>query len=141
MWEVKVGIKLSNWAHIAAVKAGIMNEDEMMSVYQDMIVDTWAVEVCLPEEIIEKLWLIKLDEKYVTFADWRQDLRWIYWPLWVEFQWRRAMTDCISLPWWTTALLWQIPLESMDLVVDCRNRKLIPNPESHSPYVPVLKCY
>jgi hypothetical protein len=46
-------------------------------------------------------------------------------------------TDCVVNPPASEPLLGQIILERLDLLVDCKEGKLVPRPES--PYMPMLK--
>ncbi len=50
---------------------------------------------------------------------------------------RKMETNCIVGPPLSEPLLGQIILERLDLLVDCKEGKLVPRPES--PYLPLLK--
>ncbi|MEO6724775.1 MAG: clan AA aspartic protease, partial [Blastocatellia bacterium] len=55
----------------------------------------------------------------------------------VRFGKREAIVECVVGPPSSEVLFGQIPLEAMDLVVDCPRQMLTPRPES--PYLPTLK--
>jgi hypothetical protein len=47
----------------------------------------------------------------------------------LEIQGRRGRFDVVEVPDSIPNIIGQIPLEDLDWVVDCRNQRLVPNPE------------
>ena len=66
--------------------------------------------------------------KFRTMSD-RTENRKIFSTVSLEIQGRSGRFDVIELPDTLPNIVGQIPLEDLDWVVDCRNQKLIPNPE------------
>ena len=58
-------------------------------------------------------------------------------PVAVKIGQRQMRTDCVVGEPRSEALIGQIVLEELDLIVDCKERTLKPNPQS--PYLPMLK--
>ncbi len=87
---------------------------------------------------MEKLGLKKKKKKViVTYADERKEERPVAGILTVKVANRSMECDCVVNPPATEPLLGQIILERLDLLVDCKEGKLVPRPES--PYLPMLK--
>ena len=59
----------------------------------------------------------------------RVEVRKVFSPVSLEIQGRTGRFDVVEVPDALPNIVGQIPLEDLDWVVDCRNQKLIPNPE------------
>ena len=140
MGQVKIAAKLTNYAQAFGAEEGYIPKSKVKSFYQEMLVDTGAVMVLLPQNVIDRLELKKAYQTRITYANNNIEDRWVYNGLKIEYGNRQALCDCVSLPDGTEALMGQIPLEEMDMVVDCRNQVLIPNPAHNSPNMPVLSA-
>jgi len=95
-----------------------------------MLVDTGATMLTIGEDLAERLGIKKEKEVYVALADGSIQRRFKGRGVLVEIGDRDCVTDCIILERGVEPLLGQIPLEEMDLVVDCKNKQLTPNPNS-----------
>lgn len=137
MGEVRVMIELENTEDRGVARRGYMPADQIRVQKVEMIVDTGAVMVVLPEDLVEALGLTLQRKAIVTYADERKEERMIAGPLTVRFGNREATTDCVVGPPASEALLGQIPLEAMDLLVDPARQRLTTRPES--PFLPILK--
>lgn len=139
MGEVKEYFQLTNFSDLCLAKGGHLPKDKIRSLQLEMIVNTGATMVVLSEDIARKLGLEKENEVYMRLAD--NSLRKCFKAkgLLVQFDGRESLTDCLIGEKGIESLLGQIPLEEMDLVVDCNNKRIIPNPDS--PDKPVLKVY
>jgi predicted aspartyl protease len=91
----------------------------------------------LPQDVVEELGLEVFRKAVVAYADQRTEERSIAGPVTVKIGKREANVDCIVGPPASEILIGQVPLEVMDLLVDCVQRKLLPRPES--PFLPLLK--
>lgn len=104
--------------------------NHVRQITTDMIVDTGAVVVSLPEKLVLELGL-PFSRKAKTRGD-NGKAEWInlYSNLLVEIDDREAITQCIGIPNDNApCLLGQLVLEQIDYVVDCKRQRLIPNPE------------
>ena len=98
------------------------------SIEVEVLVDTGATELCLRPEVIRALGLKKL--KTVPVATVAGTIRvGRYEPVHLELLDRDGNFDVVEVPAHVPNLLGQIPLEHMDLVVDPKRRRVIPNPE------------
>jgi predicted aspartyl protease len=128
MGKVTARIKVENWSDTEMVAAGFRNE-KPRTVETDALVDTGAVKFYLKTSVIHQLGLRAIGElRSRTMSD-RMETRKIFSPVLLELQGRSGRFDVIEVPDTLPNIIGQIPLEDLDWVVDCRNQKLIPNPE------------
>ncbi|MBF0239869.1 MAG: hypothetical protein HQM12_19390 [SAR324 cluster bacterium] len=109
---------------------GIISQDQVRQITLDMIADTGALAVGLPKSMIEKLGLPFLKKASSKLADGTSREVEVFEDLRVVIDDRVAITQCIAKPEDAPYLLGQLVFEQMDYVVDCRNQKLIPNPDA-----------
>jgi clan AA aspartic protease len=131
MGKVKVKTKLTNFVDMKNCENGLIPKEKLRTTELEMLVDTRATMLSIGEDIAEKLGIKKEKEVYVTLADGSILRRFKGLGLLVEINNRDCVTDCIILERGVEPLLGQIPLEVMDLVVDCKNKQLSPNPKSY----------
>ena len=92
------------------------------------LVDTGAVNLCVPEHVALQLELAELERREVTTADGTRSLVPYVGPVQVTFGNRSCFTGAFVLG--DGVLLGSIPLEDMDLVVHSRLERVTVNPES-----------
>lgn len=113
--------------------------DATKSVEVQAVVDTGATMMVLPQELVDELGLEKLREVEVRYADNRRELKSVYRAVDVEIEGRASTFDVLAEAEGTQPLMGQVVLEILDLHVDARKRRLIPNPESpETPMVEIL---
>ena len=128
MGKVIARIKVENWSDTEMVAAGFRKE-KPRSVETDALVDTGAVKFYLKTSVIQQLGLRPVGEVKSHTKSNRTEVRKVYSPAFLEIQGRSGRFDVIEVPDSLPNIVGQIPLEDLDWVVDCRNQKLIPNPE------------
>ena len=113
-----------------------IEKGELSPLEVEAQIDNGSVRVVLPEAISERLGLKKISRTKVRYADMRVAERDVVGGLRIEILGR--IEDCTAIvePERTTPLIGQIVLESLDLWIDSRNGRLMPNPES--PDMPLL---
>jgi clan AA aspartic protease len=136
MEEIKEKIKLYNGVQYGMQLTGDLPEEKVSTHDMEAIVDTGAVMLALPQDVVDKLGLIELRTIVVRYADERREELPICGPVFMEIAERSMYTECIVLPPTSQALIGQTVLETLDLLADCQNQKLIPRPES--PIYPML---
>jgi clan AA aspartic protease len=129
MGEVVVKVRLENYAIAEAVRKGLTKQD-VPSVDVDAIVDTGARMLAIPEDLARALELTRIRETNVKYADGSRDVREVVGALTITVGDRSGTVDAIVLPKGSETLLGQVPLEVLDMLVDCNNQELIPNPKS-----------
>lgn len=137
MAEVKVEVGLENTLDRGMARRGAMKLADVREFNARLLVDSGAIMLALPQDYVEALGLDERGKAVVTYADERKEERPIAGPVTVKVGTRFATVNCVVLPPNAEPLLGQIVLEMTDLLVDCRDQKLIPRPES--PFLPELK--
>ncbi|MFQ5628046.1 MAG: hypothetical protein ACE5I1_04730 [bacterium] len=111
--------------------------DPSKSVEIDAVIDSGATMLALPQDIIDRLALRKEREVRVRYADNHADDKGIYGVVRVEIAGRSGAFEALAENVGAPALVGQVVLEILDLLIDAKGRKLIPNPES--PEMPMME--
>ncbi|HAB18484.1 MAG TPA: aspartyl protease [Verrucomicrobiota bacterium] len=128
MGKVTIQIKLQNWDDLALLATGKRKRPARGREVEAMV-DTGAVKLYLQRSVIEGLGLRHIGEvRSRTMSDQTVKRR-VFSPVDLEIQGRSGRFDVVEVPDSLPNLVGQIPLEDLDLVVDCQGRQLIPNPE------------
>ena len=125
MGVFRVPIILKNWQN-----QFLPSEARGEDVQCEAMVDSGAVQLALPAEVIEQLRLLPLDTIMVTTADNGQHTYRVCGMVDLEVQGRRCQVRAIELPRGAEPLLGAIPLEEMDWHIDPLGQRLVPNPAS-----------
>ena len=128
MGRVNTRIKVSNWGDIEMYVGGARREPPR-SLETDALVDTGAVKFYLRSSVIRELGLRPVGEIRTRTMSNRSEPRVVFSPVALEIQGRTGRFDVVEIPDSLPNIIGQIPLGDLDWVVDCRNQKLIPNPE------------
>ena len=133
MGVFSVPIKVRNWQN-----QFLPPEARGVEVACEALVDTGAVELALPVELVERLKLKEVGTIRAFTADGgRHEFR-LFGIAEVEVQERTCQVRVIELPHGAKPLLGAVPLEQMDWHVSPQAKKLVPNPESpDGPLVPM----
>lgn len=132
-------IKLTNTVDRGMAARGLLPPDQVRSIEIEALVDTGATQLCLPEEVVERLGLAEISRKDVKLAD--GSIRNVshVGDVFLEILGRFMVGDALVLPRGALALIGQIPLEALDLVVDPKSRDVTVNPAS--PHTPLLDLF
>ena len=137
MGEIKVKIDLENIGDRYLFIKNKIEEDEIRKYQIEGIVDTGAVMLVLPQDVVDELGLEILRKVIVTYADERKEERPVAGTVTIKIGDRFMNSDCVVGPPLSEALIGQIILEELDLIADCQSQTLITRPES--PIYPSLK--
>ena len=137
MGEIVASMELENTVDRDYASDGMRDESTVRRTTVDGVVDTGAVMLVLPENVVSRLGLRTRRRVVVTYADERKETRPVAGPVTVQIGNRFMNADCVIGPPLSEPLIGQIVLEALDLVADCANRTLAPRPES--PDTPLLK--
>jgi len=107
------------------------------SVEVEAVIDTGATMVVLPKDIVEELGLRKMREVKVRYANNKVETKPIYGVVNIELKGRSANLDVLVEEKGSQPLIGQVLLELLDLIVEPKTRKLIPNPAS--PEMPMME--
>src|SRR5215471_1598782 len=94
----------------------------------EVLVDSGAVHLCIPEPVRERLKLEAIDSKEVTLADGRRARVPYVGPIEIRFKNRIGFAGALVMG--DEVLLGAIPMEAMDLVIVPKTQTLDVNPES-----------
>jgi clan AA aspartic protease len=134
MGEIRAKVKLTNAVDGALAAMGKLPLDQVRSLEVEGIVDTGAIASVLPIHIVERLGLQIRGHRVAKYADGRNDTVGITSPVTFEILDRDTIEDALVLG--DEVLIGQTVLEKLDLLADCPNQRVIPNP-AH-PNQPVL---
>ena len=127
MGKVIVKIKLTNLKDIFLKSAGARRAGPRV-IEVESLVDTVATRLYLKPSVIKKLGLLRVDAVRSQTTN-GEAIRFKYEPVQLELMGRKENFDVIELPESVPNLLGQVPLKVLDLVVDSKRQKLIPNPD------------
>jgi hypothetical protein len=126
MGEVRVQVKLSSVADLAAVAAGKLEAKDVRSVEANALVDTDAVRSCVPQPLLDRLGIRPYENMLVEYANGQKEAVGIAEGVRFEILQRRSSDDALAVG--DEVLVGQTLLEKMDLVVDCAQQRVLPNP-------------
>jgi aspartyl protease len=137
MGEVKVEVVLENAVDRGLQLRGMLEPEMVRAINASVLVDSRAMTLVLPQEQVEALGLENIRKVIVRYADERKEERPVASAVTIRVGDRAATLDCVVGPPNSEPLLGQVPLEVMDLLVDCVEQRLVPRPES--PFLPLIK--
>jgi predicted aspartyl protease len=124
MGRVTTPIRVENWLDAELLAIGSRKE-QPRAIQTDALVDTGAVKFYLKSSLIQQLGLRQIGETKSRTMSARSESRKVFAPVSLEIQGRTGHYEVVEIPDSLPNVIGQIPLEDMDWVVDCRNRKLI----------------
>jgi clan AA aspartic protease len=124
--EVRVRVKLSNAVDQALVRRGLLSLDQVRHYEASALIDTGAVRCVLPPHIVERLGLDLVGKRVAEYADGRLEAVGLTEPFNLQIEDREELETAMVLG--DEVLIGQTALEKMDLLVDCVNQRLVPNP-------------
>lgn len=133
--SVKEGLK---WKVIEKIKvANVL--DLTKSVTVEAIVDTGAIMLVLPQDIVDSLGLEKVEEVKVKYANNHVETKKIYGVVRLELKGRIGNFDVLAENVGSQPLIGQLVFERLDLVIEPSTKKVIPNPRS--PEMPMVEIF
>jgi len=135
MDEVRVQVELRNAIDEGLVRRGLLRPDQVRKYSADALVDTGAVASVLPIHVVQQLGLATIGKARAEYATGFEETVDLTEPVSIAINGRRAAEEALVLG--SEVLIGQTVLERMDLLVDCVNKRIVPNP-AH-PDQPVLK--
>jgi clan AA aspartic protease len=127
MGAVRIKVKLTNAIDEALVSRGMLNPDMLRVCETEALVDTGAVRTVLPMSIVQQLGLRIRGQQVAEYANGMEESIGVTEPVILELEGRE--TTEATLVTGNTVLIGQTVLETLDLLVDCKNQRLVPNPE------------
>ncbi|MEK6303019.1 MAG: clan AA aspartic protease [Acidobacteriota bacterium] len=126
MGEVRTAVTLTNATDQALVRRGTLSQEEVHSYKADALVDTGAVRTVLPSHVVQQLGLAIVENQAVEYADGRNEVVGLTEAIDIKIDGRRTFDEALVLG--DEVIIGQTVLEKLDLLVDCKTRRLVPNP-------------
>jgi clan AA aspartic protease len=127
MGEVKVKVKIINATDEGLFRRGKLPKDQIRFEEIEAVVDTGATTSVLPSAVAKQLGLEILRQERASYANGYGEKVDVAETVVFEILGRRCPEEPFIIG--DEVLIGQIPLERMDLVVDCKNQLVMPNPE------------
>ena len=135
MGEIRVLVKLTNAADDDRAAEGAIPSDRVRMIEVDALVDTGAVRSVIPLFVLDKIGVRLRGNQVAEYADGRKEIVPLTSPILFDIQGRSTADEALVLG--DEVLIGQTVLEKLDLLADCANRRLVPNPDH--PNQPVSK--
>ena len=135
MGEVRTKTLLVNAVDEALAQSGQIALDQVRKYEADALVDAGAVRSAMPSHVVQQLGLTIRGQRVVEYADGRKEAVDVTGPVIFNIDGRDTMEEALVLG--DEVLIGQTVLEKLDLLVNCYEQKLMPNP-AH-PDQPVTK--
>jgi len=124
--QVHIRVKLTNAIDEALVSRGMLAPHLLRECETDALVDTGATYLVIPAKLVQQLGLRVRGQQKAKYADGREEMLGVTEALLIECEGRQTTEDALIIG--DMVLIGQVVLEKLDLLVDCKNQQLIPNP-------------
>lgn len=124
--EVRVKVKLTNAGDEAMARRGLLAADQIRSYEADALVDTGAIRSVLPRHIAQELGLATVRKTTATYANDQTEEVDVTEPVGIALMTRRTSEETLVLG--SEVIIGQTVLNSLDLLVDDVNLRVVPNP-------------
>lgn len=126
MGAVHIRVKLTNAIDEALVSRGMLAPHLLRECETDALVDTGATYLVIPDKLVQQLGLRIRGQQKARYADGREEMLGVTEALLIECAGRQTTEDALITG--DMVLIGQVVLEKLDLLVDCKNQRLIANP-------------
>lgn len=126
MGEVRVRAKLINHVDDVRAQQGEIGRDQVRRYEADALVDTGAVLMVVPQHVLDRLGVGTSRGAVAEYADGRKDSVRVSNGITIDIMGRQTLDEALVLG--DEVLIGQTVLEKLDLQVDCREQRVIPNP-------------
>ena len=125
-----VEIEVVNNDDLAVARRGLLPPDQVRRETIQGVVDSGAARLVLPEAVVKRLGLPLGGPVPVKYADNRRGRRQVAEGVFAQLLGRHGTFTAVVEPKRDTALIGAIVLEDLDLLVDCKNQRLVPRDPS-----------
>ena len=126
MGEIRVKVILTNSADEMAHRRRKLKKSAIRRFEADALVDTGAVRSVIPIHVMEKLGVLERGKRVAEYADGRKDTVGITEPIIFDIFGRDTLEEALVLG--DEVLIGLTVVNKLDLLADCANRRLVPNP-------------
>jgi clan AA aspartic protease len=126
MGEVRAKVKLTNALDEALARRGQLAVAEVRVYETEALVDTGEMSAVIPVHVMQSLGLNVRSQRVAEYADGRQEAVGVTETVIIECENRDTLEEALILG--DEVIIGQTVLEKLDLLVDCANKRLVPNP-------------
>ena len=126
MGEIRVKVTLTNANDMVQHRLKKLAKKKIRTYLADAMVDTGAVRSVIPQHVLDVLGLGTYGNRAVEYADGRVESVRVTEGIVFEYIGRKTLEEALVVG--DEVLLGQTFLEATDLLADCANRRLLPNP-------------
>src|SRR5271156_1644699 len=126
MSAIRVKVLLTNSVDETLHRRKKMKKSAVRRYEADALVDTGAVRSIIPAHVMEALGLMSRGNRLAANADGRTEVVAVTEPIVFAVMGRDTLEEALVLG--DEVLIGQTVLEKLDLLADCANRRLVPNP-------------
>jgi hypothetical protein len=126
MGEVRAKVRLVNAVDEELARQGQLPAANVRSYEADALADTGAIRSVLPIHVVQKLGVTIRGQRVAEYADGRKDTVGVTGPVIFDILGRDTLEEALVLG--DEVRIGQTVLEKLDLLVDCANNRLVPNP-------------
>lgn len=126
MGEIRASVRLTNSFDQMLFRRGQLPKDQVRTYEAGALVDTGAVRSVIPVHVMQLLGVAARGQRLAEYADGRKEVVEITEPIVFQILGRDTPEEALVLG--DEVLIGQTALEKLDLLADCKGRRLIPNP-------------
>ncbi len=126
MGEIRIKVLLSNASDESLHRQKKLAKKKIRRYEADALVDTGAVRSVIPQHVVDALGVGIHGQRVAEHTDGSQETVGITEPILFDIMGRDTADDALILG--DEVLIGQTILEKLDLLADCANRRLVPNP-------------
>jgi predicted aspartyl protease len=126
MGEIRVKVQITNQFDEMQARRGMIPWEEVRSYEADGVVDTGAVRSAVPPHVLDMLGVELFGQRVAGYADGRTEAVPLSESMLFKVMGRETQEEAFVLG--TEVLIGQTILEKLDLLADCTNQRLVPNP-------------
>lgn len=126
MGRVNVDVEIVNNDDLALMYRGMLQPDQVRRETIPGVVDSGAAMLVLPQAVVTRLGLRLGNQVLVRYADGRRGRRREAKGATIKLAGREDTFTAVIEPKRADALIGAIVLEALDLLVDCKNQRVIP---------------
>jgi predicted aspartyl protease len=127
MGEVRTKIKLVNSADLSNSRRGLITAEQVRSLIEDALVDTGAVRCAIPYSVMESLGVDIVSDAIAEYANGSTERVGLTEAIIFQIDDRNTVEEAFVLG--DEVIIGQTVLEKLDLFIDNKGKKLIPNPK------------
>lgn len=137
MGAVRVKVKLTNAIDQGIVSRGVLAPHLLRECETQALVDTGALTLVIPQKIVEQLGLRIRSQQVARCANGFEERIDVTEAVLIECLGRQTAVEALVVG--DEVLIGQVVLELLDLLPDCKNQQLIPNPANPDYPVAIIK--